>query len=129
MKKKYFLDTNIFLRFLLKDHPILSPKASQYFNQLSNNKAIIISHYLVIAEVVWVLKSFYKYSYEKINKVLTLILTCKNLKIAEKSQLVSVLNLCQEKNIDFVDAFSCLEAKKRKIKLITFDTKLAKLAN
>ncbi|MFH1280007.1 MAG: PIN domain-containing protein [Candidatus Beckwithbacteria bacterium] len=128
MKKKYFLDTNIFLRFLLNDHSTLSPKAKKYFNLLSNNQVILISNSLVIAEVVWVLKSFYKYSHIKVNNSLTPLLSHKNLKINDKPSIFKTLDLCQRKNLDFVDAYIHIEASKRKIKLITFDKKLNKLS-
>lgn len=128
MKKKYFIDTNIFLRFLLDDHPTLSPKAKKYFSQLSNNLVVFISSPLVIAEVYWVLKSFYKYSHLKITNSLKPLLSQKNLKIRDKQLIIDSITLCQQKNIDFIDAISFLEAKKRKIKLVTFDKKLAKLS-
>ena|SRR3989344_5187169 len=127
MKQRYFVDTNIFVRFLLNDHKILSQKARDYFSLADSNKAILVSDILVIAEVFWVLKSFYKYLVKDINALLTQILSHKNIQIGNKPLILNILKLCQEKNIDFVDAFCFLTARQQKIKLITFDKKLARL--
>jgi predicted nucleic acid-binding protein len=35
-KKVYLIDTNIILRFLLGDHPELSPKATAFMSEVSN---------------------------------------------------------------------------------------------
>jgi len=127
MKQKYFIDTNIFLRFLLNDHKSLTAKAEKYFLLANKNKAVLISSVLVISEVFWVLKSFYKYSIKNINKHLTSLLAHKNIQIKDKNLVLKTLNLCQKKNIAFVDAFCLLKSKQIKVKLITFDKKLLKL--
>lgn len=127
MKQRYFVDTNIFVRFLLNDHKILSQKAKFYFSLADNNQAILVSNILVIAEVFWVLKSFYKYPTGEINALLVKILSHKNIQVDKKPLIFSILKLCQEKNVDFVDAFCYLTATEQKIELVTFDKKLAKL--
>lgn len=127
MKIKYFIDTNIFLRFLLNDHRELSPKAKKYFALAGQNRAILFSHMLIIAEVFWVLKSFYKFKVNDINKLLTQILLHKNIQVDQTPLILKILKLCEDKNIDFADAFCFLESKQRKIKLITFDKKLSRL--
>ena len=127
MKQKYFVDTNIFVRFLLNDHKILSLKARGYFSLADSNEAILVSDILVITEVFWVLKSFYQYPAKDINELVMQILSNKNIQIGNKPLILNTLKLCQEKNIDFVDAFCFLTARQQKIKLITFDKKLAKL--
>lgn len=127
MKRRYFIDTNVFIRFLLNDHKILSPKAKTYFSLANNNRAILVSDILVIAEVFWVFRSFYKYPVKEINGLLTQILSHKNIEVDNKQLIFNILKLCQEKNVDFVDAFCYLTAKEQKIELATFDKKLAKL--
>jgi predicted nucleic-acid-binding protein len=127
MKQNYFLDTNVFLRFLLNDHKTLSVKAEKYFTLAQNNQAVLITNHLVIAEVYWVLKSFYKQSATAINQSLTPLLSNKNIVFGNKQIIFSTLILCQEKNIDFVDAYSFLDAKRQKLKLTTFDRKLQRL--
>jgi len=111
MKQKYFLDTNVFLRFLLNDHKSLSAKAEEYFTLAQNNRAALITNHLVIAEVYWVLKSFYKHPAAMINRLLTPLLSNKNIVLGNKQIIFSALKLCQEKNLDFVDAYNLLDAQ------------------
>ena len=50
--KKYLLDTNVLLRFLLGDHDELSPKAVRLFQQAANRECLVILTDLGIAEAV-----------------------------------------------------------------------------
>ena len=58
--KKYLLDTNILLRFLLGDHDELSPIAARLFQRAADREWLLILTDLDIAEAVWVLTSYYK---------------------------------------------------------------------
>jgi predicted nucleic acid-binding protein len=53
--KKYLLDTNVLLRFLLDDHPELSRAAARLFQQAADEKCLLILADLCIAEAVWCL--------------------------------------------------------------------------
>ena len=77
MKKKYFLDSNIILRFLLNDHKKLSKQARKYFTKAQDNKAVLFSTNLVIAELIWVLKSVYKKSIQEIYSAIKDLLSAK----------------------------------------------------
>ena len=58
--KKYLLDTNMLLRFLLADHAELSSKASRLFQQAADRKCLRVLSDFGIAEAVWGLTSYYK---------------------------------------------------------------------
>lgn len=128
MKKKYFLDTNVILRFLLNDNNKLSNQAKKYINKAQDDKAIIFVTNLVIAELIWVLKSVYQKPIKKIYLSIEEFLSNKNFKTEDNKLSKQALTLSYNKNISFIDACNFLEAKKRKLKLITFDKKLAKLS-
>jgi predicted nucleic-acid-binding protein len=64
--KKYLLDTNVLLRFLLDDHPELSRAAARLFQQAADEKCLLILADLCIAEAVWVLTSYYKIERQKV---------------------------------------------------------------
>ena len=64
--KKYLLDTNVLLRFLLDDHPELSRAAARLFQQAADEKCLLILTDLCIAEAVWVLTSYYKIERQKV---------------------------------------------------------------
>ena len=58
--KRYLLDTNVLLRFLLGDHDELSPRAARLFQRAADRECLVILTDLSIAEAVWVLTSYYK---------------------------------------------------------------------
>ena len=64
--KKYLLDTNVLLRFLLDDHPELSRAAARLFQKAADEKCLLILTDLCIAEAVWVLTSYYKLERQKV---------------------------------------------------------------
>src|SRR6185312_1607839 len=53
------LDTNIIVRYLAQDDPILSQKATAFIEQLTETRPGFVS-LIVVAETAWVLKSVYK---------------------------------------------------------------------
>ena len=58
----YFIDANIFLRFLTRDNIEKQKKAENIFKKAISGEIILITTDLVIAEVVWTLESFYNVS-------------------------------------------------------------------
>lgn len=128
MKKTYFLDTNVILRFLLNDHRILSKKAKAQFQKAKDNKIILFTTNLVLAELIWVLKSVYQKKLNQIYSSIEELIAYKNFHTIDKKLTQQALRLSIQKNISFIDACNFLEAKKRNIKLITFDQKLARLS-
>jgi predicted nucleic-acid-binding protein len=66
------LDTNVVLRFLVRDDEQQWQIADQYINKaLQANESCLINN-IVLCEVVWVLRSRYKLSREKLILVLKL---------------------------------------------------------
>jgi len=62
MKKSAWLDTNIILRFLLKDDPQLFQAVEPLFLQVEQGDLEIYIHPIIIAELIWTLESYYEYS-------------------------------------------------------------------
>ncbi len=121
--KSCLLDTNVILRFILKDHPTLSPKA----------KTIILSHTchiddIVIAEVVWVLSTTYQQTPQSIASLLKDFLTNDTIKVKSLSQTLQALNVSETQNLSYIDCWLAVQAQNRSLPLKTFDSKLQKLA-
>ena len=72
--KKYLVDTNVLLRFLLDDHPEPSVAAARLFQQAADEKCLLILTDLGIAEAVWVLTSYYKLERQKVAESLAKLL-------------------------------------------------------
>ena len=63
---KYFLDTNIFLRAIVKDDLRAAKECENIFELLQENKFKAVTSTLVLAELVWTGLSFYKIQKEQI---------------------------------------------------------------
>jgi predicted nucleic acid-binding protein len=114
-------DANIYLRYLLNDHPNLSSQA----------KTIIQDHVIytdptIIAEVVWVLTSFYKIDKNKFIPPLLSIIDQKNNKSPSKKLLVKAMNFFATHQLSYIDCYLFCLAQEKKISLVTFDKKLSK---
>ena len=60
---------------------------------------------LVVAEIVWVLESFYGFARKEITDVLTTLLSSRNLKIANHARTNDAVALYSSGNMDFIDAY------------------------
>ena len=103
--KRAFIDANVILRYLIKDPPEIAEAALKTFMDAKNGKVFLLVANLTVAEVVWVLESFYKYSKNQIAETLTEFLMCDGLEVETLDFLIEALVVYQEKNLDFADAF------------------------
>lgn len=118
---KIFIDTNVFLRFLLADHKIQSPLAKKLFVDAKNGKIRLITHSLVIAEIIFTLDSFFELPKEEIIKKINIILLFNKLEIIENNILLQSITFYKQNNIDFIDAFIASYALKNKVDVCSFD--------
>ena len=128
-KARLLLDTNVILRFLLADHPKLSLKAKTIFKAAEEGKAELFINHTTVAEVFWVLESFYKVPKKELVQILGRLLRFPNLKVIEKKVIFATLHLITQENISYIDAYNLTCAQKKQLKLKTFDKKLEKLAS
>jgi hypothetical protein len=79
---------------------------------------------VVIAELVWVLESFYQLETDAILELVEAIVNTSGLDVTDKAMVISALRLYKNRNIDFIDAWIIEFAKERGIRSIyTFDKK------
>jgi predicted nucleic-acid-binding protein len=100
---KVYVDANVILRFLVNDPPKMAGEAAQLFQAVANRQIVLIVDDLIVAEVVWVLKSFYKQSIADIAAVLRDFFLQDGIELADKSAILYALTLFETKNVDFID--------------------------
>ena len=127
-QKRFLLDTNIILRFLLADHPTLSKKAKNIFKEAEKGGVELFVNHTTIAEVFWVLESFYQLSRQELIQILSDLLRFPNLRVTDKRMILKTLNLLARENVSYIDAYNLIFARKNNLELKTFDRKLEKLA-
>lgn len=127
MTKAKLADTNVIIRYLLRDHSELSPKAKKLIEQAESDKYEIWIDEVVIAEVVWVLTIHYHQPKDQITLSLLDLLSLKRLINPRKSLIKEALRLFATKNLSYVDCWLLAVSKSKDLKLETFDKSLQKL--
>lgn len=119
------LDTNIILRFLVGDNKLQQEEASDIFKEAESDKRKILIKSIVVAEVCFVLESFYKKSKEEVANSMEIFLSQKWLKVEDRQPLLTMWQWYRE-NMHFVDSYLLACAKLGKSKILTFDKNLNK---
>ncbi|HLE86313.1 MAG TPA: type II toxin-antitoxin system VapC family toxin [Candidatus Brocadiaceae bacterium] len=122
--KKVVIDTNLLVRYLINDDQKKADVVDNLLDRAIKGEARIIVPSVVIAELVWVLESFYQLKADVILELVEAIVNTSGLDVTDKSMVISALRLYKNRNIDFIDAWIIEFAKERGIKTIyTFDKK------
>jgi len=122
-----FLDTNVFLRYLVPEHPEHSPLARELFEQIERGDISVFITDTVVFETVFTLQSHYRVSRAEIADALLRLLRLSSLIVPDKPLLREVFELWVEKrSLSFADCFHLLTAKSMGLDtMITFDRKMA----
>jgi len=119
-----FVDTNVFLRFFVRDVEAQYEKARALFEKADAGKIKLETSELVIAEIVWVLESFYGFTRKEIAEVLGTLLASRNLKIANHAKIAHAAGLYSSGNMDFIDAYNIAYMRSKVYnRVATFDSK------
>ncbi|OGD89162.1 hypothetical protein A3J17_01260 [Candidatus Curtissbacteria bacterium RIFCSPLOWO2_02_FULL_40_11] len=120
---KKLLDANIIIRFLVSDDP---NKANRVEKLLAgqNNKNILVD--IVVAEIIWVLGSYYQFDKSSIIESLKALIHYKSI-VCNKTLLESALTLWEKYNISFIDAYLISVAKLKSLNIYSYDVKFDKV--
>lgn len=105
MKNDGWLDTNVILRFLIRDNECMFEKARRLFAAAEQGKLRLFVHPLVIAELIWTLDSFYGYTKKEIISVVGALIEADGIYMQETDIVRNALYLYEEKNVDYIDAY------------------------
>lgn len=126
--KEIIIDTNVFVRFLIKDVLSQFGKAQKVFEKIEKGEIKGLVSILVVNEVVWVLENFYELKREIYIPQLLQLLLLKHLKIIEtkKSLIINTLQRMEKQKFDFTDLYLSQIADARKV--FSFDKDLQKIS-
>ena len=102
---KIFIDTNIFLRALTADQEKEFHECVAFLKDVKAGKIKAFTSTLVLAELQWTLKSFYKFTKEETLTSLYGITSLKNLKILNDPDPTLGLELYRTHPVKLIDAF------------------------
>ena len=105
------IDTNVIVRFLVADKSSKYNHLHTFFKALEKEEMHVELKLIVLFQVVFVLKSYYKVPKEQISQGLLKLLGYKGIKTKEKKIVLRSLELFRDKNIEIVDCYliACLE--------------------
>lgn len=127
--KKYFLDTNIFLRRSIEDNIKQAEECDKVFSLIEERKIKCVTSALVLAEFIWTSLRFYKVSKEKLVKSLKSLFRLKNLTIKDNTDFFVALELFENNNIKFIDAMIASNdfIRKNKAIIVSYDKDFDKI--
>lgn len=118
------LDANFILRFLLKDYPIQAEAVKKVLE--TKSEALFLSD-MVVAEVIWVLTSFYKLTREDTAEKIYALLSLNSI-YSNKALLTRALYFYRNFNIAFVDSYLTAYCEQNKLEgIYSFDKGLDKI--
>mgnify|MGYP001565614414 CR=1 FL=1 len=100
----YFLDTNIFVRIIVSDEKEMTEECERLLEQVRAGQIEAATSPVVLMEVGWLLKSFYKYPRLKIASLLGSISKMRGLTINEDLDIVAALEYYRTTNVSLTDA-------------------------
>ena len=111
--KRAFVDANLILRYFTKEPPDMAEASLKTFSAAQDGQICLIITPITVAEVVWVLESFYGYSKEQIAVTIIQFLYSDGIEVIDLDILIQALSLYHEKNIDFADSLLAVSALSR----------------
>lgn len=121
------VDTNIFLRFLLKDIPKQYNESEKLFKEAKGEKVELVVPQIVVFEVEFALSKYYHFLRgEIVDKVRSLINT-QYLQIQDKEIFLGAVELYRRSTVSFTDCFLIAKAKLLGAEIFSFDKDLNKL--
>ena len=116
------VDTNAWLRYLLRDNDIQYKEMSLLMKKMKKGEVELILTNEVVLEICYVLKSFYKIDKEKISKELSNLVLVRGI-VADSIWKV-ILPIYSQKNLSLLDILMKCLASSNGWELFTFDKKL-----
>lgn len=115
------LDTNVLIRYFVKDDPIQADVVANFINGLSSSEPVWLGQ-VVIAESVWALASTYRMNRDAIVRILDTLLAGSNVLIEQEDTIRQALTLFRNGKADFADCLIAASARAAGCsRTVTFD--------
>jgi predicted nucleic acid-binding protein len=127
--KTALVDANVILRFITKDPPDMADAARNLFQRAESGEIDLIILTITVAEVVWVLESFYNYPKIQVAETFGAFLRCDGLRVEQANLIQEALSLYHGSNLDFADALLASTALgKGPLSIFSFDRHFDRVA-
>jgi predicted nucleic acid-binding protein len=118
-----FLDTNILLRHLRQDDPVLSPKATALLERIEQGELSVRTSDTVVFEAVFTLQRSYKQPRDRIAAALLPIIELPGIALPGKRYYRQVFDLYMDGGLGFADCFHVVLMRRLNLTdVLSFDT-------
>jgi predicted nucleic-acid-binding protein len=118
------IDTNLLVRFLTGDDPVKAGEVKRLLLRAGEGAVRLLIPSVVIAELVWVLQSFYKLDRSEIVPLLNAIVHTRGMEVGDRPIVSEAIALYRDGTIDFIDAWIVAYARQIGVRSVyTFDRK------
>lgn len=100
-----FLDTNVFLRHLRQDDPVLSPKATAILARVEQGEIRVRTSDTVIFETVFTLQRSYKQPRDRIAEALLPLIELPGIHLPGKTLYGNAFDLYRQSPLGFADCY------------------------
>lgn len=109
-----FVDTNVFIRFLVRDDLVKTARSTQLLARAERGAIELMTSEAVVLEVVQVLSSprMYRMDRALIAKVMRSLLENNGLRIDHKSTLVRAFDIYEATRLDYTDCLAIEHARR-----------------
>lgn len=101
-----FLDTNVILRYLIRDNEDMAKAALALLMDIERGDQQVLTSPMVIFETVFTLQTHFRVPREHIRTVLKPVINLDGLLLDEKQVFLRVLDTYVDVNVSFADAFN-----------------------
>ncbi|MBU0700741.1 PIN domain-containing protein [bacterium] len=123
------LDANILIRYFVEDDKDKADRCEKLFEKAIKGEVDLYILDIVIAEIIWVMDSFYKLNRLKIKECLMKVINTPHINFQNRYIILDAVNTYADKNVDFIDAYQAAFMKNKNIKTVfSYDTDFDKLS-
>ena len=120
-----FVDSNILIRHLTGDPPEQAARATRF---LAAADELLLAD-LVVAEVVYVLESFYEAPRQQVAELVRAIIAFPTIVVLDPALLLRALEVYETDRLDFVEAYLVAQAERSGIGMVaSFDKTIDRVA-
>ena len=120
-----FLDTNVLIRHLTGDPPVQARHATAYLRKANE----LLLPDLIVAEVVYVLESFYEVKRQQVAELVRAIVGFPAVVVVDEPLLLRALEVYELERLDFAEAYLVANAEASGVGTIaSFDRKIDRVA-
>lgn len=125
--EEVLLDANVVVRLLTDDPQEMADRARALFERATQGELRLLLTPLVVAECVWVLRSFYKRPLGDIASALQQVGAAEGVRLQPSGLISEALEAMARHNVDFADAYLAAQGRSQGQRVASFDGDFKKL--